>query len=66
MILRFFETVGKPAKSKISFFLPVKEAQETDLLERKTAELKVLEVDINPFEIKTVKLKIGGTDGWRR
>jgi alpha-mannosidase len=61
VILRFFETRGEVTRARIKFFRPVKEAWLADLLEREEEPLAgtgdVLEMEVKPFEIVTLKLK---------
>lgn len=61
VILRFFETRGEATRARISFFRPVREARLADLLEREERTLpaagEVLEMEVKPFEIVTLKLK---------
>lgn len=63
-ILRLFETEGIPSKNaRIYFPLNIKEARETNLLEdengkRITTDSNYLYFDIDPWEIKTIKVYV--------
>jgi len=59
MILRIYETFGKPADVRLELPWAV-EAWETDLIERPLAKIdsgdKMLNFKLRPFEIKTIKI----------
>ena len=59
IILRFFETAGDDAKTEVKFFRPVTRISEVNLLERNDEELSLSEIEVAPFEIKTVRLSLG-------
>ncbi|MFN3698610.1 MAG: glycoside hydrolase family 38 C-terminal domain-containing protein, partial [Dictyoglomus sp.] len=60
IILRFVEYLGREDMVKIHFNIPIKKAFETNLLEDIEREIPVrdstIEINIKPFEIKTIKL----------
>jgi len=58
VILRFFETAGDNAKTEVKFFKPVSRTAEVNLLERNDEELSLSEMEVAPFEIKTVKMSL--------
>jgi len=62
VILRFFETEGRATSGEIKLFRDIKRAAIVDLLEREEKELctydNSLELEVNPFEIVTLKLKL--------
>ena len=61
VILRFFETKGETSNAELKVFKPIKQAWLTDLLEREEEELgagsDILELEVKPFEIVTLKLR---------
>ena len=61
IIVRLYECHNTKVKTKISFGFDVKSAAMTDLMERDLSDLKVknnsITVELNPFEIYTIKLK---------
>jgi alpha-mannosidase len=62
VILRFFETKGKATRGEVKVFKEIKRATLTDLLEREERELDAygnrFELEVEPFEIVTLKLKL--------
>ena len=64
LILRVYESKGEKAKANINFGFPVQEVIETDLLERDVEDSNIsfrngkLSFSINPYEIKTFRLKL--------
>jgi alpha-mannosidase len=63
LILRCYETTGKPAEAKFQFWQAVKKVSETDMMEWNEHESKNLRLVKNgftatmkPFEVKTMKL----------
>jgi alpha-mannosidase len=62
VILRFFETEGISTRAEIKMFRKIKRAAIIDLLEREEKELYTygssLELEVKPFEIVTLKLKL--------
>lgn len=58
IVLRLFEAEGASATSPISFLGKTQSFQELNLLEEGTAEERQ-RLAVKPFEIKTVKLRIG-------
>jgi alpha-mannosidase len=63
VMLRIYEASGKPANGvEIKFHVPVSSASETNLLGDEIRPLAAangtLRVDLRPFEIKTLKLKL--------
>ena len=65
LILRLYEAHGGHVRTKLVTPLPVRSAVECDLLERKTLGKAIkpkacmLELHFAPFEIKTLKIKLG-------
>ncbi|MBU4366193.1 MAG: glycosyl hydrolase-related protein, partial [Kiritimatiellae bacterium] len=62
-VLRVYEATGQPArKAKIKFFARVTAAEEVNLMEDAVRKLKprnnTVPLDLCPFEIKTIKLRI--------
>jgi alpha-mannosidase len=62
VILRFFETKGEKTAAEVKLFREIKKATIADLLEREERALKtdgnMLKMEVKPFEIVTVKLKL--------
>lgn len=62
-IVRFYETEGVRTELKLSSYFGILEAVETDLLEREIGNVGVIDgiaiTTCNPFEVKTLKLKLG-------
>ncbi|GAI09440.1 unnamed protein product, partial [marine sediment metagenome] len=62
VILRFFETIGEATVAELELFRVIKRAAVVDLLERELYELKAdgnkLRLEVKPFEIVTLKLKL--------
>jgi alpha-mannosidase len=68
VMLRIYEASGKPANGvEIKFHVPVSSASETNLLGDEVRPLPAangtLRVDLRPFEIKTLKLKLRPSEG---
>lgn len=63
IILRFFETKGESCRALLSLPPQIKAANWVNLLEEEGSELSIengkLEMDVNPFEIVTLKLSMG-------
>ncbi|NLD49796.1 MAG: alpha-mannosidase, partial [Clostridiaceae bacterium] len=57
IILRLFESQGKPAICSINTILKYTQAFETDLMENELNKIDLNSLSFTPFEIKTVKLK---------
>jgi alpha-mannosidase len=61
IIIRIYDATGEGGEAEITLGFPIKEAIETDLLERNLSRLKVqdgsLKVRLGPWEIKTIRLK---------
>lgn len=63
-ILRFYEAHGQDTEGEIRLNLPVKKAQETDLMENNLAGGKLaivknrIKLKVGKYEIKTIKLQI--------
>jgi alpha-mannosidase len=59
LVMRLYEAYGKKTEMKITFPWPI-EAVETDLMERPIKKLEAsgnsLRLNIEPFEIKTIKI----------
>jgi alpha-mannosidase len=65
LVLRVYEAAGKPAPSvKIKLHAKVLRASATNLMEDAGADLKpennVVRFDLHPYEIKTIRLRLGG------
>lgn len=62
VVLRFFETIGEATVAELELFRMIKRAAVVDLLERELYELKAdgnkLRLEVKPFEIVTLKLKL--------
>ncbi|MFC1715426.1 glycosyl hydrolase-related protein [Candidatus Poribacteria bacterium] len=58
IILRLFETAGDNARTEVKFFKPVSRTAEVNLLERNDEGLSSPEMEVAPFEIKTVKMSL--------
>ena len=62
VILRFFETKGEETMGEIELFRVIERATVVDLLEREEYELKPdrnkIRMEVNPYEIVTLKLKL--------
>ena len=62
VILRFFETIGEATVAELELFRVIKRAAVVDLLERELYELKAernkLRLEVKPFEIITLKLRL--------
>jgi len=63
LILRCYETIGKPAEAKFQFWQPVKKISETDMMEwneHQSQNLRMVKkgftATIKPYEVKTIKL----------
>jgi alpha-mannosidase len=60
VIVRLFDSAGKPATASFSFFTPITKAEETNLLEDAEkllpSERTRVTVDVGPYEIRTVKI----------
>jgi len=59
VILRFFETTGNHVKAKVKFFKPIGQAMEVNLLENGDKEVDLSQIDVAPFEIRTVRMVLG-------
>jgi alpha-mannosidase len=61
IIVRIYDATGEGSEAEITPGFPVREAVETDLLERNLSRLKLqegsLKVKLGPWEIKTIRLK---------
>jgi len=57
-ILRCYETEGKAAEARISFFKALKGIEETNLLEENAKPLNGLVSQIRAYEIKTLRLDV--------
>ena len=61
-VLRVYEAAGQPARAKIRLSAQVLAAEEVNLMEDPGPKLAVadntLELDLRPFEIKTIKLQL--------
>ena len=60
IIVRLYETIGKPVSVKITFSRNIQKVYETNLLEDKLTQLShwknIIEFKIGKFEIKTLAL----------
>jgi len=63
VVLRLYESSGAAVKARVSLSLPVASAEETDLMEENGRRIAVRDgafgLSFGPFEIKTVKVKLG-------
>ena len=65
LVVRLYEAHGGRARARLSTSLPVKSAVECDLLERKTVGRRMtpkrggFALEFGPFEVKTLRLRIG-------
>jgi len=57
IILRLFESQGKPAICSINTIFKYTEVFETDLMENELKNIDITSLSFTPFEIKTIKLK---------
>lgn len=57
VVLRLYESLGKPASTNIATTLPHTAVYETDLLERIQQETALQAMHFQPFELKTILLK---------
>ena len=58
VIVRLYESLGRPATTALHTTLPHARATETDLLERPLAAPRDLDdLEFGPFEIKTILLE---------
>ena len=66
MLLRFFETKGEETQAEIKTFRKIQRAAVADLLEQEEYELvpeqNILKMKVKPFEIVTLKLKLGSVE----
>lgn len=66
IIVRLYESTGQPADVVLETFLTMEKAVEVNMLEKEDGSLpldvhsKRLPVHLNPFEIKTIKIMMGG------
>jgi alpha-mannosidase len=63
VVLRLYEATGQPAHAvRVRFTMPIVSAQETNLLEDEGTVLPIeggaLQLDLRPFEIKTLRLQL--------
>jgi alpha-mannosidase len=69
IILRWYEAEGKDCVATIRLSAPVKEAWETDLMEKPLGKVSIrggaLAVPTGHFEIKSVKVGVGRSQGAR-
>jgi len=60
--LRLFEVQGTRTKARLATSLPIRAAVRTDMLEAKLEPLQIddnaLNLDIRPFEIKTLCIQV--------
>ena len=56
VVLRLYESLGRPCTTAISTTLPQREARFTNLLEHDEGPADLGSLDFTPFEIKTIKL----------
>ncbi|MEM1581792.1 MAG: glycoside hydrolase family 38 C-terminal domain-containing protein [Candidatus Bathyarchaeia archaeon] len=61
LIIRIYDATGEGANAELYFNFIVKEAYETDLMETPIKPLKsqgkIIQIRVNPFEIKTLRIK---------
>ena len=62
VVVRVYEAAGEPTAAKIRLSVPVAAAEEVNLMEDPGRKLAVadnsLQINLHPFEIKTLKLKL--------
>jgi alpha-mannosidase len=60
-IIRVYDASGEGGKAEIIFGFRIKEAIETDLMEKKLALLRIqenkLKLSLRPFDIRTIRIK---------
>lgn len=57
VVLRLYESLGRPTTTTLRVDLPHRTARETDLLERPTGQADLGRLVFRPFEIKTILLE---------
>ncbi len=57
VVLRLYESLGRPTTTSVVTSLEHTAAYETDLLERRTGDLDLGRVPFGPFEVKTIMLE---------
>ena len=57
VVLRLYESLGRPTTTALRVDLPHRTARETDLLERPSGEADLGRLVFRPFEIKTILLE---------
>ena len=57
IILRLYESQGKPTACRLQTVFAFGSAVETDLMENVTGSLDLNQLEFNAFEIKTIKLQ---------
>ena len=57
VVLRLYESLGRPTTTSVSTTLAHTSVYETDLLERRTGDVDLTSVPFGPFEIKTILLE---------
>lgn len=57
VVLRLYESLGRPTTTALRVDLPYRRARETDLLERPSGEADLGRLVFRPFEIKTILLE---------
>jgi alpha-mannosidase len=66
ILLRIYETTGRPASAKITFFKPIQKAWRADLREKKQKRLipkhKTLAINLSPFSTETIILQTSGPE----
>lgn len=59
IILRLYESKHSSTKCRLTTSLPIKQAAQTDMLERYMTEISILKgtnpIEFHPFEIKTIR-----------
>ena len=62
VVLRLYESLGRPTTTALRTTLPHTSANETDLLERPIASADLGHLEFGPFEIKTIHLQRSETE----
>lgn len=57
VIVRLYESLGRPASVGLSTTLPHDRAVETDLIERELGPVDLTAIEFTPFEIKTIRME---------
>ncbi len=66
IILRFYEIQGAKAEAPVTFLGKQRDFRETDLLEQELPSPEQRVLHVNPYEIKTIKLRVENQRGRKR